>query len=854
MRIFLKQLLRIGRSHIDHAALVGDLDEEYERRRAQSPAAATRWYLRETISAFLYALRDLTHLGGALGEARQDVRYGVRQLTRQVGSTGVAVVTLALGIGAVTAIFSVIDATMLRPLPYPAPHELVDILVDAPVMNGRAGRMSPSMEDLERLRESTDLFSTVAGWGSGPRELVTHPETERLSILRVTHDYLPMHGVRPVLGRSLDQRDMDPGAPMVALISHAHWQLRYGGRTDVVNEFVRFDTGPVPIVGVLPAWFKPRTPVLQPLRLPASFHALRGSGRLSVQARLQDDVTPERAAERLSAQLGVGVTVRSRANKASADARTTVTILGAAVALIVLIACVNVAGLLLARGANRHSELAVRASLGASRIRLIRQMLTESLVLAVPAAALGMTLAWATLDILIANLPLLPTDSPITLNMGVLCATIALLIPVTLLVGLVPALRLSRVQFSQTLARRNRSGGEALSTRGGQWLIAIEVALAVVMVTGAALMLRTVARINAVDLGFEPSGLITMQVLPLDGDGLAHANYYSGLLRNVRALPGVETAGLVDDVPLVVSFKFALVTGAGAPLPTIAYRSTPGYLDSLNPRLRAGRFPSEDDVRGQAGGVVVSESAARRLFPDGAAVGREITHGKDPRPWSIVGVIADLRHEGPLPLDVPGDSAMYTSQVFFPMEADALNVKAPMTLVVRPKPGASLTPDVVKQAATSVGPRVLIERVRTGDQLFGANILETRQRTWLLGMLGGLGFVLALAGIFGTTAYAVTRRTGEIGVRMAFGARPGQVVRTMVRDAALPIVLGAVVGLGMAAYAMRSIESFLFQVAPADPATLIGVAALLVMVGSLAAWIPAMRAARVDPITALRSH
>jgi ABC-type antimicrobial peptide transport system permease subunit len=391
-----------------------------------------------------------------------------------------------------------------------------------------------------------------------------------------------------------------------------------------------------------------------------------------------------------------------------------------------------------------------------------------------------------------------------------------------------------------------------LSTRGGQWLIAIEVALAVVMVTGAALMLRTVARINAVDLGFEPAGLITMQVLPLDGDAQAHADYYGSLLRNVRAMPGVQSTGLVDDVPLVVSFKFATVTAGGDPVGVVGYRYTQGYLDTINATLRAGRFPSDEDVR-TGGAVVISETAARRLFADGPAVGRTVSRRDSPRPWPVVGVIGDLRHEGPVPLDMPGDFN-YATQVFFPLEAESLNVKAPMTLVVRPAPGASLAPDAVRRVASSVGPGVLIERVRTGDQLFGARIIETTQRTWLLGILGGLGFVMALAGIFGTTAYAVTRRTSEIGVRMAFGARPGQVVTTMVRDAAIPIVLGTVVGLVMAAFAMRSIESFLFQVTPTDPLTLIGTAVLLAIAGSIAAWIPAMRAARVDPIAALRSH
>jgi putative ABC transport system permease protein len=792
----------------------------------------------------------------------QDLRYGARQLYRQRGSSLVAIGTLALGIGVSTAIFSVIDATMLRPLPYPDPEQLISVGVEELRPNGQWGRPTASMEDMRSWQQATDVVSQVAGWGSAFRgRIADGPEPERLRVAHFTEEYLPMHGVTPMLGRGFTREDTEYGAPLVALIGYGYWQSRFGGKTDVIGQPVRLDDDIATIVGVLPDWFNATTPISTPLRIDPKRFSSRGTGSVSVYARLRPGVSIEQARAALSAHTpgadasnGVPPEVRayvtSRLDSAVRQYRTTVNVLAGAVALILLIACVNVAGLLLARGAARKSELAVRASLGAGRGRLVRQVLTESVVLAIPAAAVGILLAWLSLDTLVANIPLfLPANSPVTINLKVLGLTIALLVPITLLFGLAPAIRLSRVKIGLVLARGSRQVGSSLSHRGGQFLIAAEIALAVVLVAGAGLMIRSFARVSAVDLGFEPGGLMTMEVLPLERSAAAQKEYYVQLVERLRAVRGVTSVSLVDNFALGGGGSYTSLVVEDKRQFMSVFDVLPGYFETIGADLREGRFLTDADYNSGFRGVVLNESAARALFPSGP-IGRTFLRAGLGEPWTVIGVVGDLRHNGPLN---PLNREQERMQAFFPFAPAEADIQA-MTIVLRTSSRYDGLGDQLRRAAQSIGPRVLIEQIRSGEDLFARAVITPKRRTVLLGLLGALGLTLALVGVFGMTAYAVTRRTAEIGIRMAFGARPGQVVRTIVRDSALPILAGTLVGVGGALLATKTIESFLFQTAPNDPMTLIGVAVVLSLAGCIAALVPAMRAAKIDPATSLRTE
>lgn len=771
---------------------------------------------------------------------------------------------MALGIGAATAIFSVVDATLLRPLPYPDPEQLVSIRVDVTQPDGRASSPTTSMADMRLWQEATDVVSKVAGTGRAFRgRIVDGPEPERLQVMQFTEDYLAMHGVAPIIGRDFTRADVEYGAPAVVILGYGYWQSRYGGSEDVLGQSMRLDDGVATIVGVLPAWFNASMPISQPLQIEPAMMERRGTGRPSVIARLQPGVTVEQASERLSARLagqpGPGGTtlavqarVSSQLESAVSQYRTTVNIVAGAVGLILLIACVNVAGLLIARGAVRQSELAVRAALGAGRSRIVRQLLTESVILAAAGGLVGVLLAWLSLDAIVANLPLsLSSNAPVTLNFKVLAATTGLLVPTALLFGLAPAVRLSRVRLGSALARGGRQRGSSLSRRGSQLLITAEVALAVVLVMGAGLMLRSFARISAVDLGFNPAGLVTMEVLPLDANPAVHKLYYAALLDRLRTTPGVASVGLVDNFALGGGTSYTSLTAEGRSVSSSVFAILPGYFETIGATLRAGRLLSDADYASGFRGVVLNEASARLLFPDGPAVGRQFSRaGRDREPWTVLGVIADLRHGGPLR---PPTREMDASQAFFPLEPTASDLIQAMMVVVRPVGPAPELAERLRGAAQAIGPRVLVERIRSGEDWFGDRVITPRRRAVLLGLLGGLGLVLTLVGVFGMTAYAVARRTTEIGVRMAFGARPGQVVGTMVRDSAMPIVLGTALGLGAAALATRVIESFLFETTPTDTVTFAAVALTLTATGCLAALIPALRASKVDPVTALRA-
>lgn len=784
----------------------------------------------------------------------QDIRHGFRVLRHQRSFAAVAILTLALGTGASAAIFSLVDAALLHPLPYPHPEQIVSIDVNTR-RDGHEMRLGPSLEDVRAWATNRESLSHIAIERTVfPARVLDMGTPERVESMNVTEEYFPLFGVQPAIGRLFTAGDMQSGAPVALVVSHGFWLSRLGGDRAALPRAVRFDGEPATIVGVLPAGFGRQVPVWRALQVTPDRVSRRGTG-WDVLGRVRDGVGFERASAQLASALprtkasaGETVHLESRLNNVAGEFKTTVTIIGSAVGVILLLACVNVAGLLLARGTSRLPELAIRASLGASRGRIARLVLMESLVLSVAGGAVGLILAWLTLDTVVANVPIeLPGDAPARVNGFVLAATAAVATLTALLCGLVPAWRLSRVRETTAMARAGRQHAAALSRRGGQALVAVEVALAVVMLAGTGVMLRSFARLMTVDLGIDPASYMTMSVEPLGREPSASLAYYSQVVEAIRRLPGVAAAGAVDSVPLG---DWAMQTSARRPGggTEMVYLSgvLPGYFEAIGLAPTSGRTVSNEDFAGKRRVVVINAAAAKLLLPGVNPAGQTLQiSGNDL--YQVIGVVPDVRQWGPRSDVEP--------QLYYPVAAPAGSKEAlVLHVVVRPRAGAPPLVAAMRQAATSAGGPVLVEDVRVGADWLSDRVRRPRQRTVLLSLLGGLGLVLAMVGVLGVTSYAVSRRTQEAGIRVALGARPGQVTRTMLADAIAPIVGGVVVGVGAAMFSTKVIESFLFHTSPNDAWSLVAVAAVLAICACGAAWVPARRASRVDPVTALRAE
>lgn len=790
----------------------------------------------------------------------QDVKYAFRQLGQHSSLTIVAGLTLALGVGVSTALFSVVDAALLRPLPYSHPEELVTLDVEEASQSGQPSRYAPSMADIRTWRTLTPIIAH-AGMGrvSGFVPLIVETAApQRLTVAEASEDFLETYGIVPVLGRGIQLDDTRDGAPAVALLGHAYWQREFGGDPHVLGRDIRIQNRPVTIVGVLPPGFYNGTAVWQAKRFSSAMFDRRGSGT-PVVARLRPGVTAAQAKAALDAvtppstmmgpaPVPVRLVIESMYDDETNQFGATIRTLSVAVGLILILACVNVAGLLLARGATRHVELAIRAAIGASRGRLIRQLLTESLLLALTGAAIGVLLAYASLDSLVALIPLsLPANAPVTINATVLGFSLALTVVTALLFGLVPAVKLSRAprMISVVLTVGGRSGAP-LSKRAGQWLIGVEVTLALVLMTGSGLILRSFAKLVSVDLGFDVSNVLTLEVEPLDQTAPIRREYYASLARALRYLPEVVSAGAIDQLALDGGGSYGFPTAdTGDHIAGPQRTVLPGYLEAMGVRPLAGRLLEESD-RVTGGAVVVNAAASQRYF-GGAAVGHTLRSGdRIPRHWHIVGVVPNIRHAGP-------EGRVGPEMYVLPDPNQTGTSALTLAMVMRLREGMSLSIERLKQNAAAVGPRVLVGRARPAASVVSQQVAKPRHRMLLLTLLAASGLLFTLVGIFSMTAYAVARRRREIGVRVALGARPGQVVGAIVRDAVWPVAVGLVAGLAGTYYATRLIASFLFETTPHDPTTLVAVVAMLGAAACLAAWLPARRAASVDPVTALRA-
>jgi predicted permease len=798
---------------------------------------------------------------GVLGTILQDLKYGVRQLRLRPSFSIVAASTLALGLGVSTALFSLIDAALLRPLPYPNPEELVTLDVVEPRQGGEPAQYAPSIGDIRRWRTLTTIISHVgSGRVSGFVPLVVETKTpQRLTVASASEEFLETYGVIPILGRGIAVEDTGEGAPPVALLGHGFWRREFGGDATVLGRDIRIENRAVTIIGVLPPGFFNDTSVWQASQVTGSMLERRGSGT-PVIARLRPGVSLVQAKAALDAltpaSLSHGpaagparVLVESMYDDETRPFGATIRTLTMAVGLILVIACVNVGGLLLARGASRDVELAIRASIGAGRGRLVRQLLTESLLLAVVGGALGVVLAYVSLESLVALVPLsLPPNSPVVINGSVLAFALGLTVMTALFFGLVPALTLSGapMTISAVLSVGGR-GGAPLSKRAGQWLIGVEVALALVLMTASGLILRSFAKLLSVDAGYDGANVLTLEVEPLDQSGIIRREYYVSLANELRRLPEVLAAGAIDRLALTGGASFSFPTAdTGATVDGPQRTVLPGYLKAIGVHPIAGRLLEDADLA--AGDAVVVNDTASRQYFSGDAVGHTLrTQGEAPRNWRIVGVVPNIRHGGPLHQMQP--------EVYVLPEPNATEPSSiHLAMVMRVREGASLPLDRLKQMAESVGPRVMVGQARPATALMSQHVARPRNRMVLLTLLGVFGLLLTLVGIFSMTAYAVARRTREIGVRVAFGARPGQVVGLMVRDVVWPVVFGLAAGLAGTYYATRLIKSFLFQTTSYDPVTLAAVVALLGAAACVAAWVPATRAASVDPLSALRAE
>jgi predicted permease len=805
--------------------------------------------------------------GGIMTGFIQDVRHAARALKRAPGFAAVSIITLALGIGATTIVYSIVDGILLRPLPIADPDR---VMLVRETFNGQDGSFSwPNFLD---ARERQTSFERFAGWRGLTANLTGVDEPRRLNVRHTTWDLLATLGVRPALGRDFTADDDKPGAARTAIVSHAFWQREMGGTPDAIGRQIMLDESPVTVIGVLPQGFTIAReedaflPIGPASELAAQMYAGRGNhfGIVAI-ARLKPTVEAEAAnAEMVSIarQLEQQYPATNSGNSASVrplfevlvgSARLMLYVLLGAVVTMLLIACVNLANLMLARAAGRTQEMAVRRSLGAARWRLARQMLTESLLLAIIGGAFGVALAYGGFA---AMLALLPPNQPrihvISIDWRVLSATAAASIATGVLFGLMPALQAATGR-SMTLLRSARVTGTAQSGAGTRRaLLFAEVALALVLVTGAGLMLRTVINLSAIDTGFTRDLIVSAQFnLPQRYDHARRVVFFDQAVERLRAIPGVANAAMTYSLPVAGSNWNSIFTVEGQPVPERSKLPasgwipiTPGYFDTMGIRLVKGRVFDDRDLATSPEVVVVNETFARRLFGDNDPLGARVKQGwpEDKTPWrQIVGIVKDVRMDG-----LQGDP---TLQAYLP--ARQLSQRSAI-FVVRAAGNAPALGRAVEAAIHEIDPNVPLFNVRTMDQVIGVSIGNERLTTVLMISFAALALLMAGIGVFGVTAYSVSQRTHELGIRMALGANRGSVLALVLRQEMGACLMGIAAGILGAFFLASLLESLLFGVTARDGVTLSAAAIVLLAVTMLACLIPAHRATRVDPVTALR--
>jgi predicted permease len=818
-----------------------------------------------------------------LEQLLRDIRYGLRAMRRNPGFTAVAVVALALGIGANSAIFTAVNAILLRPLGYRDPERLVVIL-----NHGRGPVAPANFVDWKAQSRSFENMGAADYWTP---DLTGTDHPEKVWGLRMTADVLPLLGVAPAMGRVFDASEDQPGSELEVVLSYKLWQRQFGGDKNILGRQMQLDNRTYTVIGVMPAGFNfapfwaTHAELYAPLALGARAFK-RGGNSLRVFARLKPDVTLEQARAEFA-----GITARLEQQypgtnknqlivplkeKVVGDIRPALLTLLCAVGLVLLIACANVAHMLLARAAARTHEVAVRAALGAGRMRLIRQFLTESLMLAFLGGALGLALAYWGVRAMVrfgpSQIPMLDT---LALDWRVVGVTFAAALVTGVLFGLAPAFQASRFDPAESLKEGGRSGSDgAARQRVRSLLVVTEFALSLMLLIGAGLLLRSFVALQAIDPGFRPDHLLTMVVsigglknvstvmfAPRDAASDAAsgraADFYQRTLARVRAVPGVESAGMTNHLPLagdLWGFPFWI---EGRPLPhpgeepDAAFRlALPGYLETMQMPILRGRTIAASDTAAGPGVVVINECFAQQHWPGEDAVGKRITIDNTatattpPRWLTVVGITKNaVRSDWSEP---PED------EFFLPYLQNAATMGHYMTLVVRtPGDPAALT-SAIESAIWDVDRNITVSEVQTMNAVIESANAEPRFNMALLAVFAMVAMILAAVGIYGVMSYAVARRRREIGIRLALGARPDEILRLITGQGMILALSGTAAGIAGALALTRLMTKLLYGVAPADPVTFLVVPLVLTAAALAACLIPALRAARISPMSALR--
>ncbi|HET9369827.1 MAG TPA: ABC transporter permease [Vicinamibacterales bacterium] len=848
-----------------------DLSAEDHRRRGLS-AAEARAAARRDFGGVDQAMEQVRDRRGFRPMATfwRDVRFAARTLRRTPGFTIAAILTLALGIGVNTAIFAMVDTVMLRPLPYPEPDRLVALWdTMRPAEGGAPRRIAVAPINLTDYRDRAGDAVGVAGYMVAGRTLVGSGRPERLGAEEITRDYFDVVGIQPALGRAFREEEFTPGNEAVAVITDRLWRSRFNGDSGILGRTIVLDGRPVQVVGVMPPSFVAisdyiqRVDVLVPVALPPDIATGRGEHILEGIGRLRPGVDLTTARERLEAVAASIPPLGARAGTPGADieplqtaqvgeTRTLLVVLLAAVGLTLLTACANVGGLLIVRALGRRREIAVRVAMGAGRARLLVTFAAESLVLATAGAFVGVAFGSWTTSLLVAAAPAgIPRVDQVIFGGRALVVAALLAGLATFVFAIVPAWQMSRTQPADALQSSSRAVVGGWLQRGRSALLFVQVALSIVLLVGALLMSRSLISLNSVSLGFDPHDVLAAGVtLPANSPKYAEAQarlaFFEQVEARLAAIPGVTAVTFANRLPLRGSWISGLqIEGDATANVTAGYQAvSPGYLETFRIPLRRGRWIAASDRDSTEPVAVVNEAFARERFGGADPIGRRLRRHEKAAWVTIVGVVGDVRRGGRT-ADLVGQVYVPAAQVRqYPLWLSDLAVRSAGTT-----PGLDAA---VREAIWAVDADQPITRLRTLDETLALGQAAREFQTWLFLLFAALALALAVVGIYGVVAYAVSQRSNEIGLRIALGAGIPRVLRWVVGQAAWPVIGGAALGLAAAWASSRYVTALLYSVAPTDAVSYAGAAALMAVVALAASLVAGRRATRIDPADVLK--